>query len=100
MSVSQVKAAQPYAPPTIEKEVKKQTNGWPGNGLGGASAALTAIAGRPWQTIALLAGLAVADSLLALHQSKQDSGLLLPRAVPGSPAHSPSVASSTPRNCS
>lgn len=45
--MSQVKAARPYAPPTIEKEVKKQTNGWPGNGLGGASATLTAIAGWP-----------------------------------------------------
>lgn len=59
---------QPYVPPTIEKAVKKQTNGWgwSGIGLGGAGAALTAIAGWPWQTIALFAGLAVVGGLLAL----------------------------------
>ena len=50
---------QPYVPPTIEKAVKKQTNGWGWSSidLGGAGAA---IAGWPWQTIALFAGLLVA----------------------------------------
>jgi muramidase (phage lysozyme) len=59
---------QPYVPPAIEKAVKKQTNGWgwSGIGLGGAGAALTAIAGWPWQTIALFAGLAVAGGIVAL----------------------------------
>jgi muramidase (phage lysozyme) len=59
---------QPYVPPTIEKAVKKQTNGWgwSGVGLGGAGAALTAIAGWPWQTIALFAGLAVVGGIVAL----------------------------------
>jgi putative chitinase len=59
---------QPYVPPTIEKAVKKQTNGWgwSGIGLGGAGAALTAIAGWPWQTIALFAGLGVAGGIVAL----------------------------------
>jgi hypothetical protein len=59
---------QPYVPPTIEKAVKKQTNGWgwSGIGLGGAGAALTAIAGWPWQTIALFAGLAVVGGIVAL----------------------------------
>lgn len=55
-------------PPTIEKAVKKQTNGWgwSGIGLGGADAALTAIACWPWQTIALFAGLAVVGGIVAL----------------------------------
>lgn len=58
----------PVVPETVEKAVKKQTNGWgwSGIGLGGAGAALTAIAGWPWQTIALFAGLGVAGGLLAL----------------------------------
>ncbi|MHA6646317.1 glycoside hydrolase family 108 protein [Mesorhizobium sp. A623] len=59
---------QPVVPKTIEKAVKKQTNGWgwSGIGLGGAGAALTAIAGWPWQTIALFAGLGVAGGIVAL----------------------------------
>jgi putative chitinase len=59
---------QPVVPTTIEKAVKKQTNGWgwSGIGLGGAGAALTAIAGWPWQTIALFAGLGVAGGIVAL----------------------------------
>lgn len=59
---------QPVVPKTIEKAVKKQTNGWgwSGVGLGGAGAALTAIAGWPWQTIALFAGLGVAGGIVAL----------------------------------
>lgn len=59
---------QPYVPETVEKAVKKQTNGWgwSGIGLGGAGAALTAIAGWPWQTIALFAGLGVAGGIVAL----------------------------------
>jgi hypothetical protein len=49
---------QPYVPPTIEKAVKKQTKGWgwSGIGLGDAGAALTAIAGWPWQTICAVCG--------------------------------------------
>lgn len=59
---------QPVVPDTIDKAVKKQTNGWgwSGIGLGGAGAALTAIAGWPWQTIALFAGLGVAGGIVAL----------------------------------
>jgi putative chitinase len=59
---------QPVVPETVDKAVKKQTNGWgwSGIGLGGAGAALTAIAGWPWQTIALFAGIAVVGGLLAL----------------------------------
>lgn len=58
----------PVVPETVDKAVKKQTNGWgwSGIGLGGAGAALTAIAGWPWQTIALFAGLAVAGGIVAL----------------------------------
>lgn len=58
----------PVVPETVDKAVKKQTNGWgwSGVGLGGAGAALTAIAGWPWQTIALFAGLAVAGGVVAL----------------------------------
>lgn len=59
---------QPVVPETIDKAVKKQTDGWgwSGIGLGGAGAALTAIAGWPWQTIALFAGLGVAGGIVAL----------------------------------
>jgi putative chitinase len=59
---------QPVVPETVDKAVKKQTNGWgwSGIGLGGAGAALTAIAGWPWQTIALFAGLAVVGGIVAL----------------------------------
>jgi putative chitinase len=58
----------PVVPESVEKAVKKQTNGWgwSGIGLGGAGAALTAIAGWPWQTIALFAGLAVVGGIVAL----------------------------------
>lgn len=58
----------PVVPHTVDKAVKKQTNGWgwSGVGLGGIGAALTAIAGWPWQTIALFAGLAVVGGILAL----------------------------------
>jgi lysozyme family protein len=58
----------PVVPKSVEKAVKKQTNGWgwSGIGLGGAGAALTAIAGWPWQTIALFAGLAVVGGIVAL----------------------------------
>jgi len=59
---------QPVVPETIDKAVKKQTNGWgwSGVGLGGAGAALTAMGGWPWQTIALFAGLAVSGGIVAL----------------------------------
>jgi len=59
---------QPVVPETIDKAVKKQTNGWgwSGVGLGGAGAALTAMGGWPWQTIALFAGLAVVGGIVAL----------------------------------
>jgi hypothetical protein len=55
-------------PETVEKAVKKQTNGWgwSGIGFGGLGAALTAIAGWPWQIVALFAGIAIAGGLIAL----------------------------------
>lgn len=58
----------PVVPESVDKAVKKQTNGWgwSGVGLGGIGAALTAIAGWPWQTIALFAGLAVFGGIVAL----------------------------------
>jgi putative chitinase len=58
----------PVVPESVDKAVKKQTNGWgwSGIGLGGAGAALTAIAGWPWQTIALFAGLAIVGGIVAL----------------------------------
>jgi muramidase (phage lysozyme) len=58
----------PVVPKDVDKAVKKQTNGWgwSGIGLGTIGTALTAIAGWPWQTIALFVGVGVAGGLVAL----------------------------------
>jgi len=58
----------PVVPKEVDKAVKKQTNGWgwSGIGLGGIGGILTAIAGWPWQTVALFAGIAMAGCIVAL----------------------------------
>lgn len=58
----------PVVPEAVDKAVKTQTDGWgwSGIGIGGAGATLTAIAGWPWQTIAVFAGIGVAGGLVAL----------------------------------
>lgn len=63
-----VEVEKKVVPEAVEKAVTKQTNGWgwSGLGLGSAGAALTAIAGWPWQTIAIFAGIGVAGGILAL----------------------------------
>lgn len=63
-----VPVEKPVVPEAVDKAVKTQTNGWgwSGVGLGGIGAALTAIAGWPWQTIAVFAGIGIAGGLVAL----------------------------------
>lgn len=58
----------PVVPTAVDKAIKKQTNGWGwgGIGLGTVGTALTAIAGWPWQSIALFAGIATAGGVVAL----------------------------------
>jgi len=55
-------------PDAVDKAVEKQTNGWGWSsfGLGSIGAALTTIAGWPWQTIAVFAAVAVAGGIVAL----------------------------------
>lgn len=66
--VEHVAVPMPTVPKDVDKAVKRQTNGWgwSGLGLGGIGTAITAVAGWPWQTIALFAGIAVAGGVVAL----------------------------------
>jgi lysozyme family protein len=59
---------QPVVPATVEKAVKKQTNGWgwSGVGAGGIGAAITAATGLDWKVIAIFAGIGVVGAIVAL----------------------------------